>query len=304
MSGEQGQIVIAGTPLGNPDDASPRLRSALESAQVVAAEDTRRARRLAAALGVTIAGELVSYYEGNERARTPRLLAAAGSGATVLLITDAGMPSVSDPGFRLVRAAVEEGISVTALPGPSAVTTALALSGLPCDRFCFEGFPPRKQGERSRYFATLATERRTMVFFESPRRVVASLAELCSALGGERPAAVCRELTKTYEQVHRGTLAELADWAADAGGVRGEITLVISGAPERVAALSVGELAAAVATYMERGLSKKEGIAAVAAETGMAKRMVYDAVIRAQDEVDSEAQIASDGAVYGEAPIE
>jgi 16S rRNA (cytidine1402-2'-O)-methyltransferase len=227
-----GRLLLAGVPLGNPGDATARLRDALATADVVAAEDTRRLRRLAADLGVTIAGRIVSYFDGNEQRRTPELADDLVAGATVLLVTDAGMPSVSDPGFRLVAAAVEREVPVTVLPGPSAVTTALAVSGLPCDRFTFEGFPPRKPGERARRFAELAADPRTHVLFESPRRVAATLRELRESHGDERAAVVCRELTKTHEEIVRGSLAELDDWGAAheaSGGVRGEITLVVAG---------------------------------------------------------------------------
>ena len=196
---------------------------------MIAAEDTRRLRRLAAALGVRLTGRVLSYYDDVEARRVPGLLAELTAGQDVLLVSDAGMPSVSDPGYRLVAAAADAGIRVTVLPGPSAVTTALVISGLPSDRFVFEGFPPRRAGERGRRFAELAAERRTLVFFESPRRLPATLAELAAAFGPQRRAAVCRELTKTHEEVIRGTLGDLAGQLAD--GVLGEITLVVAGAP-------------------------------------------------------------------------
>ena len=220
--------MLAGTPIGDPADASPRLARELAAADVVAAEDTRRLRRLARDLGVELTGRVVSYFDANEAARTPELVEALQAGQRVLLVTDAGMPSVSDPGYRLVAAAVEAGLAVTAVPGPSAVLTALALSGLPVDRFCFEGFLPRKPGERARRLAELASEPRTMVFFEAPHRLAVALAAMADGLGDDRPAAVCREMTKTYEEVRRGGLGELAAWAAD--GVRGEITVVVAGA--------------------------------------------------------------------------
>ncbi len=226
-----GLLVLAATPLGDSRDASPRLVEALGTADVIAAEDTRRLRSLAAALGVTPAGRVVSFYDAVETARLDGLAGAIEQGQTVLLVTDAGMPSVSDPGFRLVAACVAKDLPVTCLPGPSAVTTALALSGLPCERFCFEGFAPRKDGERRRFFADLADEPRTAVFFESPHRIAATLALAAEVLGADRRAAVCRELTKTYEQIRRGGLAELAEWAAD--GVRGEVTVVLAGAEPR-----------------------------------------------------------------------
>ena len=226
-----GRVVLAGTPLGNPGDASSRLREALANSPLIAAEDTRRLRRLCADLGVETSGRIVSFFDANESSRLPLLLDALRAGEDVLVVTDAGMPSVSDPGYRLVAASAAAGIEVTVLPGPSAVLAALAVSGLPVDRFCFEGFLPRKATERGRALAALAREPRTLVFFEAPHRLAGTLSALCAAFGAQRPAAVCRELTKTYEEVRRGPLAELAAWAA--GEVRGEITLVVAGAPAR-----------------------------------------------------------------------
>ncbi|GAB2889306.1 16S rRNA (cytidine(1402)-2'-O)-methyltransferase [Streptomyces mayteni] len=276
-----GTLVLAGTPIGDLADAPPRLATELAQADVVAAEDTRRLRRLAQGLEVRVEGRVVSYFEGNEAARTPELAEELARGARVLLVTDAGMPSVSDPGYRLVAAAIEQGARVTAVPGPSAVLTALALSGLPVDRFCFEGFPPRKAGERAALLRELAGERRTMVFFESPHRVAATLAAMAEAFGGERRAAVCRELTKTYEEVRRGPLAELAGWAAD--GVRGEITVVVAGAARGpVAALAPADLAALVAERESAGQPRKAAIAEVAKEAGVPKRSVFDAVVAAK----------------------
>jgi 16S rRNA (cytidine1402-2'-O)-methyltransferase len=277
----EGVLVLAGTPIGDPADAPPRLATELAAADVVAAEDTRRLRRLTQALGVHTTGRVVSYFEGNESARTPELVAALDGGARVLLVTDAGMPSVSDPGYRLVAAAVEAGHRVTAVPGPSAVLTALALSGLPVDRFCFEGFLPRKAGERRARLTGTAAEPRTLVFFEAPHRLADTLAAMAEVYGPERRAAVCRELTKTYEEVRRGPLGELAAWAAE--GVRGEITVVVSGAPAAPAgALTADELVARVRAREEAGERRKEAIAAVAAETGTPKREVFDAVVAAK----------------------
>jgi 16S rRNA (cytidine1402-2'-O)-methyltransferase len=273
-------LVLAGTPLGNPADASPRLAAALAEADVIAAEDTRRLRRLASDLGVALTARVLRHDDATEVAGTPSLVAELREGRTVVLVTDGGMPSVSDPGYRLVAAAVEAGVPVTALPGPSAVTTALALSGLPVDRFCFEGFLPRKAGERRRALAALADERRTIVLFEAPHRIADSLADAASVLGADRPAAVCRELTKTYEEVRRGTLGELAGWAA--GGLRGEITLVVGGAPARAASADPAELAAAVAAREAAGQDRKAAIASVVADTGVARRVVYAAVVAAK----------------------
>ncbi len=273
-----GTLVLAGTPLGNPADASPRLAQLLASADLVAAEDTRRLRRLLTDMEVTRAGPVVSYYEDVERERLPRLLAVLAGGGTVALVTDAGMPSVSDPGYRAARAALDAGYAVTTLPGPSAVTTALAVSGLPCDRFCFEGFIPRKAAERRARLAELADEPRTQVYFESPRRLAVTLADMAAAFGAERPAAVCRELSKTYEEVLRGGLGELAEWAHT--DVRGEITLVVQGAPALSGGTTDAEgLAARVAALETQGIPRKEAIALVAASTGAPKRSVFDAVV-------------------------
>ncbi|MEU5838958.1 16S rRNA (cytidine(1402)-2'-O)-methyltransferase [Streptomyces diacarni] len=279
-----GTLVLAGTPIGDPSDAPPRLAAELAAADIVAAEDTRRLRRLTQALEVTLGGRIVSYFEGNESARTPELAEALAGGARVVLVTDAGMPSVSDPGYRLVAAAVEQGVRVTAVPGPSAVLTALAVSGLPVDRFCFEGFLPRKQGERLARLREAADERRTLVYFESPHRVAASLAAMAQVFGEEREAAVCRELTKTYEQVRRGPLGELTRWAAE--GVRGEITLVVRGAEAAAAGEpDAAELARRVAVREEAGERRKEAIAEVAREAGVPKRQVFDAVVAHKDAV-------------------
>ncbi|MDT0395317.1 MULTISPECIES: 16S rRNA (cytidine(1402)-2'-O)-methyltransferase [Streptomyces] len=278
-----GILVLAGTPIGDISDAPPRLAEELAGADVVAAEDTRRLRRLTQALGVTPKGRVVSYFEGNETARTPELVEELAGGARVLLVTDAGMPSVSDPGYRLVAAAVERDVKVTAVPGPSAVLTALALSGLPVDRFCFEGFLPRKAGERLGRLREVAQERRTLVYFEAPHRLDDTLAAMAEVFGGERRAAVCRELTKTYEEVKRGPLAELAAWAAE--GVRGEITVVVEGAPEKGAEeIDDAELVRRVRVREEAGERRKEAIAAVAVEAGLPKRQVFDAVVRAKRE--------------------
>jgi 16S rRNA (cytidine1402-2'-O)-methyltransferase len=276
-----GRLVLAGTPIGDFSDASARLRRVLGEVDVVAAEDTRRLKRLTSELGIVVQGRVVSFFEGNERERTPELVAAMLEGQTVAVVTDAGMPSVSDPGYRLVAAAIEAGLQVTAVPGPSAVLTALALSGLPVDRFTFEGFLPRKSGERTKRFAELAREQRTMIFFEAPHRLAASLQDLADALGKDRRTAVCRELTKTYEEVKRGTAAELAEWAVD--GVRGEITIVVAGADPSARELGPDELAAEVAADEEAGTPRKQAISDVAKRFGVPKRTVYDAVLAARD---------------------
>jgi len=278
QAGEGGTLIVAAAPIGRPEDVSPRLARALAEAPVVAAEDTRRVRRLASALGVRLAGTVVSYYDDIESRRVPALLAQLRGGRDVLLLTDAGMPAISDPGYRLVAAAAADGLRVTALPGPSAVTAALAVSGLPSDRFCFEGFAPRRAGERARRFAELAAERRTLIFFESPRRLAGTLGALAGALGGARRAVVCRELTKTHEEVLRGTLAELAARAQD--HPLGEITVVVEGAPAGAATTAMAEAVARVADRELAGSSRRDAIAAVAKESGLRRREVYDAVVR------------------------
>ncbi|MDO5681855.1 MAG: 16S rRNA (cytidine(1402)-2'-O)-methyltransferase [Propionibacteriaceae bacterium] len=273
-----GRLVLAGTPIGDVEDASPRLRRLLVEADVIAAEDTRRLSGMLQRLGITTAARVVSYFEGNEASRTPGLIESIRDGATVLLITDAGMPSVSDPGYRLVVACVEAGLPLTAAPGPSAVLTALAVSGLPVDRFTFEGFLPRKAGERGRRLAELAAEPRTMVFFEAPHRLAEFLADAATALGEDRPAAVCRELTKTYEEVRRGGLAELAEWAKD--GARGEITVVIAGAIARAA--DPAELVDEVEALIAGGAKLKVACGEVAARAGVARNALYAAVLAAR----------------------
>jgi 16S rRNA (cytidine1402-2'-O)-methyltransferase len=274
-----GTLTVAAVPIGRAGDASPLLAQALAGAPLVAAEDTRRLMRLATMLGVEVTGRVVSYYEAIERQREGQLLDSLRKGQDVLLVSDAGMPAISDPGYRLVAAAAEAGARVRVLPGPSAVTAALAVSGLPTDRFCFEGFPPRKAGERSRRFAELAPERRTMVFFESARRAATTLGELAAAFGPGRRAVVCRELTKTHEEVRRGSLGELADWAE--GGLLGEVTLVVEG-DQGGPRLTLAEGAAEVARRAAGGQPRNEAIAAVARESGLRRREVYDAVLAAR----------------------
>ncbi len=273
-----GVLVLAATPIGDPRDAAPRLTQEILTADVVAAEDTRRFSRLCRSLEVKPSGSVVSYHEHNEATRTEDLLARLVGGARVLVVTDAGMPSVSDPGYRLVVAAVQAGVKVTCVPGPSAVLMALAVSGLPVDRFCFEGFPSRKAGERLRSFQALARERRTLIFFEAPHRLDPTLAAMAEAFGPDRPAAVCRELTKTYEEVKRGTLGELAAWAAK--GVKGEITVVVGGAPAEVSdpEAAVAEIQARVAG----GERLRDACAEVAAATGLSRNDLYNAALAAR----------------------
>lgn len=280
-SSDAGRLVLAATPIGDADDASVRLRRLLAEADVVAAEDTRRTRDLARRLGVTIGGRMISHHEHNEAGRVEELLEVVAGGGTVLVVTDAGMPAVSDPGFRLVGAAVAAGLPVTVAPGPSAVLAALAVSGLPTDRFAFEGFPPRRPGERARALTALAEERRTLVFFEAPHRLAAFLAALADAFGADRRAAVCRELTKTYEEVRRDTLAGLAAWASS-GEVRGEIVVVVGGAPDRAATADPAELVARVLARADAGTRLKDAVAEVAAETGATKRDLYQAALAAR----------------------
>ena len=275
--GSAGLLVLAATPIGRVEDAAPRLAGELRAADVIAAEDTRRLRRLTADLGVDATARVMSYFEGNEEQRTKTLLDALLAGQRVLLLTDAGMPLVSDPGYRLVVAAVEADVPVTVVPGPSAVLAALALSALPVDRFCFEGFLPRKAGERARRLAELVDEPRTMVFFEAPHRAAAALTAMADAFGAGRGAAGCRELTKTHEEVRRGSLAELVSWAE--AGVRGELTIVVAGAPATPAPRPEA-LAGLVAEHEAEGTSRRDAIAAVARDTGLPKRVVYTAAHR------------------------
>ncbi|MFB6611998.1 16S rRNA (cytidine(1402)-2'-O)-methyltransferase [Agromyces sp. NPDC056379] len=270
-------IILAATPIGNLGDASARLRDALEAATVIASEDTRVTQRLLAGLGIENRPKLVALHEHNERQKAAELVELARD-TDLLVLSDAGMPTVSDPGFPLVAAAAEAGVEVTALPGPSAVITALAVSGLPTDRFAFEGFLPRKAGERSRRLAELAGDRRTLLFFEGPSRLAASLAALAEAFGPDRPAAVCRELTKMYEEVRRGPLGELAAWAE--AGVRGEIVIVVGGAAEQEA--NPENALARVLELAASGTRLKDAAALVAAESGLSTRDLYEAALQAR----------------------
>ena len=274
-----GQLFLAATPIGNIGDASMRLREVLSGAQVIAAEDSRRAHRLISDLGITTSAQIWSFYDAVEEAKSPELISRVQQGETVVMISDAGMPSVSDPGYRLMQEAIAQGVKVSVSPGPSAVLAALAISGLPVDRFSFEGFLPRKSGERKTLCETLLHETRTMVFFEAPHRLVESLLDLQTVFGADRSAVVCRELTKTYEEVVRGTLAELVAWSDKE--ILGEITLVVAGA-DPLPETSPGEWVALVATRVEIGESQRDAIAAVARELGVPKRDVYDAVLAEQ----------------------
>ncbi|AMB42425.1 16S rRNA (cytidine(1402)-2'-O)-methyltransferase [Paenarthrobacter ureafaciens] len=275
-----GRIVLAATPIGNVGDASSRLIELLGTSDIIAAEDTRRLHRLVQALGVEVSGRVISYHEHNEVAKTGELLDQVREGKSILMVSDAGMPAVSDPGFRLVEGAVAAGLTVTAVPGPSAVLTALALSGLPTDRFCFEGFLPRKPGERNSRLGELADERRTMVFFEAPHRLEVMLRALHERFGPERRGAVCRELTKTYEEVIRGSLRELLEWAEN-NEVRGEIAVVVGGAPEQAPGKPEDHVAA-VNELVTQGIRLKEAVAAVAEDARISKRELYAAVLAAR----------------------
>jgi 16S rRNA (cytidine1402-2'-O)-methyltransferase len=275
-----GRLLIAATPLGQPSDASARLVRALGSADVIAAEDTRRIRTLAQALDVCLVGKVVSLFDQNEASRVPALVDHIRGGSVVLLVSDAGMPLISDPGYRLVAACIEHELAVQCLPGPSAVTTALAVAGLPSERFCFEGFAPRKKSARASWLRSLAAEPRTCVFFESPRRLADCLHDAVDVLGSERRAVVCRELTKTHEEVVRGSLGELAQWAAD--GVLGEVTVVLAGATPKA---DPDALVAEVNRLVDGGMRVKDACAQViAANPGApSRRALYDAVLRARD---------------------
>ncbi|SHJ86882.1 16S rRNA (cytidine1402-2'-O)-methyltransferase [Tessaracoccus bendigoensis DSM 12906] len=270
-----GALILAATPIGSSTDASEALRSTLAEADLIAAEDTRRFVTLTKRLGIEPTGRVVSYFEGNESSRTGELVDAVAAGQKVVLATDAGMPSVSDPGYRAVVACIEAGLRVTAVPGPSAVLTALAVSGLSVDRFCFEGFLPRKSGERSRRLAALAREERTMVFFEAPHRLEAFLRDAATQLGDDRRAAVCRELTKPYEEIRRGGLAELVGWAHD--GVRGEVTLVVAGADPQEA--SVEDALGLVRQRMADGAKLSSAVGEVAKLTGANRKELYAAAL-------------------------
>lgn len=282
-SDHEGVIVLGATPIGNLSDASPRLREIMASADIIAAEDTRNFHHLAHALGIKITAKVMSLHEHNEAHKLSEVIDLAAEGATVLVVSDAGMPAVSDPGYPLVAAALSAGIRVTAVPGPSAVLTALALSGLPTGRFTFEGFLPRKAGERRKRLDSLLAEDRTMVFFEAPHRLNDFLDAAIEAFGPERQAAVARELTKKFEEVRRDSLAALRAWAED--GVRGEIVVVIHGAPEAEAA-SIEDLLPQVAALVEEGLRMKQAVAEVAEKSGVKKRELYEAVLAARHEAE------------------
>lgn len=274
-------LTLAATPLGNPLDASPRLKMAIESAEIIAAEDSRRFHRLASDIGASFSARILSFFEGNETDRTAELIALLREGRSVLVLTDAGMPTISDPGFRLLRDAVAAGIEVHVIPGPSAPTMAIALSGLPTDRFTFEGFAPRTSGARLAFYESLRFEERTMVLFEAPHRLLDSLQDAQSILGGERMGAICREMTKTYEETIRGTLAELIDWAKS-HEILGEITLVFAGVEVGTESATNSQMVSRVREFESAGMDRKDAIATVARELDIPKKLVYAAVVEAQ----------------------
>jgi len=277
-------LTLAATPLGNPLDASPRLKAAIESAEIIAAEDSRRFHRLASDIGATFIAKVLSFFEGNETDRTEELLIALRNGKHVVVLSDAGMPTISDPGFRLMRDAIAENIEVHVIPGPSAPTMAIALSGLPTDRFTFEGFAPRTLGARTSFYESLRFEERTMVVFEAPHRLLDSLTDAASILGGSRRGAICREMTKTYEETIRGSLDELITWAKS-HEVLGEITLVFAGVEVGTQELTSNEMVAKVREYEGAGMDRKEAISTVAKELDLPKKLVYAAVVEAQAKV-------------------
>jgi 16S rRNA (cytidine1402-2'-O)-methyltransferase len=273
-------LVLAATPLGNPLDASARLKFAIESAEIIAAEDSRRFHRLASDLGVTFTARIISFFEGNESDRTQEILTLLREGKEVLVVTDAGMPTISDPGFRLMRDAIAEKLPTIVIPGPSAPTMAIALSGLPTDRFTFEGFAPRAHGARTSFYESLRFEERTMVIFEAPHRLHESLVDAAAILGADRAAAICREMTKTYEETIRGPLSELVAWAAGRE-VLGEITLVIAGVAAGTEVRTADDAVARVREYEAAGMDRKGAIATVAEEFSIPKKIVYAAVVDA-----------------------
>lgn len=274
-------LTLAATPLGNPLDASPRLKMAIESAEIIAAEDSRRFHRLASDIGASFSARILSFFEGNETDRTAELLSLLREGRSVLVLTDAGMPTISDPGFRLLRDAVAADIEVHVIPGPSAPTMAIALSGLPTDRFTFEGFAPRTSGARIAFYESLRFEERTMVLFEAPHRLLDSLQDAQSVLGSTRAGAICREMTKTYEETIRGTLAELIEWA-QGHEILGEITLVFAGVEVGTETATNSQMVTRVREYESAGMDRKDAIATVARELDIPKKLVYAAVVEAQ----------------------
>lgn len=274
-------LTLAATPLGNPGDASARLRAAIEGASIIAAEDSRKFHRLCADLNLKFDGRVISFFEGNEQERTAEILTMLASGTDVLVLSDAGMPTISDPGFRLMRDAIAQGIPVSVIPGPSAVTTAITLSGLPTDRFVFEGFSPRAAGARYKFFANLRNEERTIIWFEAPHRLADSLHDALEVFGASRKGAICREMTKRYEQTIRATLGELLSWAQN-NEVLGEVTMVLEGAPSNSAEITSAQMVARVKEFELAGMDRKSAIATVADESSVAKRVVFAAMVDAK----------------------
>jgi len=271
-------LILACGPLGNVGDTTGRVKSALESAPYIAAEDSRKLARLTSDLGIRYTGKVISYFEGNDSERIEQLTQILLSGEDLLVITDAGAPGISDPGYRLIRVAVENQIPIQVLPGPSAVTTALLLSGLATDRFCFEGFAPRTSGSRLTWYEKLATEERTIIFFEAPHRLQESLADALTIMGPTKRAAICREMTKTYEESVRGTLTELLSWS-DGREILGEITIVLEGFDPTSQSHSAADLVELVRARESAGESRKDAIAAIARELDLPKRLVFDAMV-------------------------
>ncbi len=274
-------LTLAATPLGNPGDASTRLRVAIENATIVAAEDSRKFHRLVSDLGIEFKGRVISFFEGNEQDRTAEILSMLQAGASVLVVSDAGMPTISDPGFRLMRDAIAAGLEVSVIPGPSAVTTAIALAGLPTDRFVFEGFSPRTSGAREKFFENLRNEERTIVWFEAPHRLVDALEDAVAVFGPERSGAICREMTKRYEETIRANLGELLTWAKG-GEVLGEITMVLEGAVTNSAEVTSDAMVSRVKEFESAGMDRKAAIATVADEFAVSKRVVFTAMVEAK----------------------
>jgi len=274
-------LTLAATPLGNPGDASTRLKDAIAGAAVVAAEDSRKFHRLCADLNIDFKGRVVSFFEGNEQERTAEILTMLAAGTSVLVVSDAGMPTISDPGFRLMRDAIADGIPVAVIPGPSAVTTAIALAGLPTDRFVFEGFSPRTSGAREKFFENLRNEERTIVWFEAPHRLLDALEDAVAVFGPNRRGAICREMTKRYEETIRADLGELLSWAKT-NEVLGEITMVLEGAPSNSAEITSESMVSRVKEYEAAGMDRKSAIATVADEFSVAKRVVFAAMVEAK----------------------
>jgi 16S rRNA (cytidine1402-2'-O)-methyltransferase len=271
-------LILACLPIGDPHDASVHLIQSIENVQYVAAEDSRKFARLCQDLSIKHNAKVISFFEGNESERIDELTAILKSQKDILVATDAGAPGISDPGYRLIRAALAENIQIKVLPGPSAVTTALLLSGLPTDRFCFEGFPPRTKGARSKWFKDLSQEERTIIFFEAPHRIVESLTDVAEAFGEDRTGAICREMSKQYEEVVRGSITELITWASSKE-ILGEITVVLEGFDPGSREFSVDQLIKLVLAQEESGEGRKEAIALVAKENGVSKRVVFDAMV-------------------------